>query len=133
MALTVWVLPLVEPTSVRDPDAAVEVEPRGSLVCAACVRETVLLVETAVSSGKGRSALRPEGVGGGERKATFLGASLTPLVVLMLPLPALRELRPADSCSARGDAVRVTTAVSMDSSSATSERGPLEGVADMGL
>jgi len=119
---------------VREADAAVEVEPRGSL-CNGGERTTVLLVVANSSSGGELSIPRLDGVGvgAGEMKATFFWTSLGPLVVLMLPFPVLRELRPAESRSARGDAVRVTIAVSMDSSSATSERGPLECVTDIGV
>lgn len=133
VALTVTVLFLLEPTSMREVDAAVEVEPRGSL-CVGGERTMVLLFASDASSANGLSNPRFDGVGvgAGEIKATFFCTSLFPLTVLMLPFPVLRELRPAESRSARGDVVRVTTVVSMDSSSATSERGPLEYVTDMG-
>ena len=133
VALAVTVLFLLEPTSVREVDAAVEVEPRGSL-CVGGERTTVLLFASDASSANGLSNPRLDGVGVGvgEIKATFFCTSLFPLVVLMLPFPVLRELRPG-SRSARGDMVRVTTVVSMDSSSATSERGPLEYITDTGM
>jgi hypothetical protein len=135
VALTVVIPFLLEPTSVREADAAVEVEPRGSLGCISGERTTVLLVVADASSAEGWSKPRLDGVGvgAGEIKATFFCTSLVPLVVLMLPFPVLRELGPAKSGSARGDIVRVTTVVSIDSSSATSERGPLECVTDMGV
>lgn len=133
VALTVIVLFLLEPTSVREIDAAVEVEPRVSL-CVGGERTTVLLFASDASSANGLSNPRLDGVGvgAGEMKATFFCTSLFPLAVPVLPFPVLRELRPAESRSARGDVVRVTTVVSMESSSATSERGPLEYVTDMG-
>jgi hypothetical protein len=126
---------LLEPTSVREADAAVDVEPRGSLGCIGGERTTVLLVVADASSPGwlSRPRLDGVGVGAGEIKATFFWTSLAPVVVLMLPFPVLRELRPAESCSARGDVVRVTIAVSIDSSSATSERGPLECMTDIGV
>jgi hypothetical protein len=133
VALTAGVPFLLEPTSVREADAAVDVEPRGSLGCIGGERTTVLLLVADASSPRGLSRPRLDGVGVGvgEIKATFFWTSL--VVVLMLPFPVLRELRPAESCSARGDIVRVTTVVSMDSSSATSDRGPLECVTDIGM
>ena len=120
----------------READAVVDVEPRGSLGCIGGERTTVLLLAADASSSPGklsRPRLDGVGVGAGEINATFFWTSLTPVVVLMLPFPVLRELRPAESCSARGDTVRVTIEVSIDSSSATSERGPLECVTDIGV
>ena len=135
VALTAGMPILLEPTSVREADAAVDVEPRGSLGCISGERTTVLLLVADASSrgGLSRPRLDGVGVGAGEMKATFFWTSLAPVDVFMLPFPVLRELRPAESCSTRGDIVRVTTAVSMDSSSATSERGPLECVTDIGV
>lgn len=61
----------VEPTSVRDAEAAEEVEPRASLPCVPWKRDTGVFVAAVDSETDGRVALRPEGVGGGEMKATF--------------------------------------------------------------
>jgi len=99
VALTVAVLFLLEPTSVREADAAVDVEPRGSLGCVGGERTTVLLFVVDASSAIGLSRPRHDGVGvgAGEINATFFGTSLFPFVVLMLPLPVLREIRPAES------------------------------------
>ena len=85
----------VDATSVLE-DAAVEVDPRVSLPCAAWKRDTVdLAVALAgvdvLASGRSRSCRGP-GVGGGDKKATFFCAS-----VLVVPLAVLRELRPAES------------------------------------
>ena len=85
----------VDATSVLE-DAAVEVDPRVSLPCAAWKRDTVdLTVALAgvgvLASGRSRSCRGP-GVGGGDKKATFFWAS-----VPVVPLVVLRELRPVES------------------------------------
>lgn len=115
VALTLTCLSVA--TSVFDDDAAVDIEPRGSLPCAAWKRDTVVFMggapgaEGAVTvpgaSGKARSKFAGVGVGGGDMKATFLCTSFD--AVVTLPFVVLRELRPAESCSWRGEVVRSGT------------------------
>jgi hypothetical protein len=80
VALTVVIPFLLEPTSIREADAAVEVEPRGSLGCISGERTTVLLLVADASSAEGWSKPRLDGVGvgAGEIKATFFCTSLVP-------------------------------------------------------
>ena len=102
-------------TSVFD-DAAVEVDPRVSLPCAAWKRDTLFLDGPPLpgvgvsAEGKLRSVAGP-GVGGGDRNATvFLCPSACAPLEPLLLLLVLRELRPAESASmARGDVDETVT------------------------
>jgi hypothetical protein len=103
-----FVVLAVPGTSVLD-DAAVDVEPRVSLTCwEAWKRETVVFNGAPVvldgvgvsAAGSDWSRLGP-GVGGGEINATFFWISTCAALELPLLLFVLRELRPAESESAR--------------------------------
>lgn len=103
---------LLEPTSVLDPDAAVDIDPRGSLEW-----DLGLL---SLSSGSSRIGWRPEGVGGGLMNATvFFG----PSSFSRIP-PCFRLLlRPAESVLGTGRGW-ATDAVPSEPSSSTSDNGP---------
>lgn len=121
-------------TSVLD-EAAVEVEPRGSLVCAAWKRETLVFegpgaAGTGVSAeGSGRLRSGP-GVGGGEMNATFFCTSTCAPFELLLLLLVLREFRPAESDSTMrgGAAVTVTSTICTPSLPSGGGSGAIEPV-----